>query len=92
MYALLLLAGLALLFLGMLTTQQTMNTLAGPSSALLAHMAHARRDAWLEEKKRFWLTLFGRLAHRYRRIWRYCRRHFGWGIEILENAFLYWNP
>lgn len=91
MYAFLLLSLLILVFLGMLITHPSIGTL-GQSTALLTHMVHLRRTAWLEEKKRFWLVLFGRLAHRYRRIWRYCRRHYGWGIEILENAFLYWQP
>ncbi len=42
---------------------------------------------WLiRARQLFWLALYNRLSGRVRRIWRFCRRHYGWGIEILQNA------
>lgn len=57
---------------------------------LLDYQARPRPEPlWLiRARQRFWLALYTRLTGRVRRIWRFCRRHFGWGIEILQNAQL----
>lgn len=81
---------LALLLLGLLMLLPGKNR-AFPS-LIQDSMPRFQRSLWAEAKRRFWLALYQFLSsRRVARIWRYCRRHFGFGIDILEGAFLVWN-